>query len=444
VKNSGFVPFVLADIIRKGNRSLKGDTAVEILVGPDRFDQMEQQLERARQYRNAGRDIGFDPDLAIVRKVDAIRNDDDTERVSGTRVRNAVLSGDKETVKSFMDPHLTSNPALFEEVYVKMREELVRPGQVKEALSDIGEDGIVSVINSHKDSLKKNKHVDVGSLKKLGSGQMGIAYDMGGGKVFKVTTSVSEARSNMVLKGKNLPHIVRIYDVFRMDDPSQKKVPVYGIIRENLQSLAGSEKSELDDLVDLLRDGKVFDTTVKGDFDKTMDAVRRLMIQEIRRELSLPQEPPPDPEAVQGNKRELRAAGLIDQKMMELEGRLRHYQVDKMMEELNGLSIQFGDYKGDNIMKRGSDYVVSDVGGGSTGGEPPLLERIVEAIVNEIGVTFNTNAPGGTQAGVRAGSSGWSSPHTMYGQEDIEAARSGTFNDVWSDSLAGVGVRMGK
>ena len=217
-------------------------------------------------------------------------------------------------------------------------------------------------------------------------------------------------------------------------------------MRDELQKLPPAEFNELNALVDLLRDPKVINTTIHGDFAATMQACRQLQQAEIRRDLGLQGEAPTDPNAAASNKRELRAKSLTDQKMQELETRLRHYQVDQMMKELHSVGVQFADYKGDAIRKRGPNYVLSDFGGGGANGpQPPLVEKMVEAIMNEIGITFNTNTPGGTQAGLRAGSSGWSAPMNRYTDDDVRAAREEPDEfELWSDKLKNINLVKGR
>jgi cytidyltransferase-like protein len=440
-KNSGYVPGILADVVGKGKSSLKGDTAVEILVGPDRFEQMKQQVARAQEFKASGKEeTAFDPDLAVVKALPGVKNDDDTDRISGTRLRIALSKDDKEAVKKMLDPHLVSNVTLFEDVYEDLRRELTKSGGVvKEDIGEFGgETAIHAVIAANADKLKP-KGINVPTLHRLGAGQVGVAYDMGNNKVFKVTTSANEAKSCMALKGRNEQHIVKIYDVFRMIDRRNPNKPLYGVIREKLQPLPPQEKAELDDLVDLLRDEQVSGVTPQIlDFNTVVQKMRELMTREIRRDLDLPPEAPENPT----NKREQRAKTLVDNKMNELVERLKHYQIDQMMQELKSLNIMFADYKGDNVMKRGGQYVLSDPGGKTNSAEPPVLEKIMETIISEIGITMTPGTgPGSTQAGLRAGSSGWSSPQDMYNADDVRASREDDEEfELWSNKLKGVDV----
>ena len=456
-KASGFVPGILSDIVKDKKSTVEADTAIEVLVGPDREAEVKQQMDRARQYKESGKgEMLFDPDMAIVRGLPGVKNDDDTDRISGTRVREAIAKGDKDTFKKMMDPHLVSNPDQLESLFGKMKTEMqqyggapVKEGVINEKLDDVGGlEGLKGIMLAHADAVMEKYHIDFRKVVNdyLGAGDMGAVFDLGGGKVLKVTTSTSEGPSAMKLKGKQLKHVTHVFDVFKLSNRRDKNKPITCIVRDELQKLPPAEFNELNALVDLLRDPKVINTTIHGDFAATMQACRQLQQAEIRRDLGLQGETPADPNAAASNKRELRAKSLTDQKMQELETRLRHYQIDQMMKDLRSAGVQFADYKGDAIRKRGPNYVLSDFGGGGANGpQPPLVEKMVEAIMNEIGITFNTNTPGGTQSGLRAGSSGWSAPMNRYTDDDVRAAREEPDEfELWSDKLKNINLVKGR
>lgn len=427
-KNSGFVPGILSDVAGKGS-ALKGDTACEILVGPDRFEQMKQQIDRSKEYKAQGKaaDSNFDPDLAVVKMLPGVKNDDDTDRISGTRLRQALAKDDRNAVKSMLDPHVTSNQATFESIYKDLKDELAKnEGPLREDIADFGgENAIMAVIKNNGEKLRA-KGINADQLHRLGAGQVGVAYDMGNNKVFKATTSPNEAKSCLALKGKTLPHVVKIDDVFRMIDRRNPDKPLYGIIREKLHPLSPAEKTEVDDLVDDLRSSEVTGGAPHiVDYDTVMKKIR----DELSRDL-----------VSAGAKNRERIQRMIDQKIDYIERGLKKYQIDQMMAELKQANIMFADYKGDNIMKRGGEYVLSDPGGRTNGGEPPVLEKIMETIISEIGITMTPGSgPGGTQAGLRAGSSGWSSPQNMFTDEDVAAYQEAPEEfELWSDKLKGV------
>ncbi len=96
---------------------------------------------------------------------------------------------------------------------------------------------------------------------------------------------------------------------------------------------------------------------------------------------------------------------------------LKKFNVDKMITELRQLGIGFSDFHAGNVMKRGSQYVINDIGRSrSKGGEPPVLEKMVVSALEEIGGGF---APmGQSMTGVNAGSSDWSSGDRRMTDDD--------------------------
>lgn len=85
-----------------------------------------------------------------------------------------------------------------------------------------------NVLTQNKNLLLK-KGIDISKLQHLGQGAGGIAYDMGNGKVFKVTQDANEAKVSTSLKGKNVPGIAIVYDVWKF--PASN---MYGIVLEKV------------------------------------------------------------------------------------------------------------------------------------------------------------------------------------------------------------------
>ena len=72
-KGSGYVPGILSDIIKNKRSSVEIDTAITVLVGEDRFEDIKKQMEHARQLKAsdaklAGTELMFEPDMAVVLK----------------------------------------------------------------------------------------------------------------------------------------------------------------------------------------------------------------------------------------------------------------------------------------------------------------------------------------------------------------------------------------
>lgn len=69
----------------------------------------------------------------------------------------------------------------------------------------------------------------------IGSGDNGVAYDIGDNKVLKLTRDKSEAMMNMKLKGKDLKHIANSYNVYSVNSKN-KNNDIYVIILEKLET----------------------------------------------------------------------------------------------------------------------------------------------------------------------------------------------------------------
>jgi uncharacterized protein YqgV (UPF0045/DUF77 family) len=84
------------------------------------------------------------------------------------------------------------------------------------------------------------------------------------------------------------------------------------------------------------------------------------------------------------------------------------FKVPEMMKELHSLGIKFADYHGGNMMKRGAEFVINDLGRSESPSkiEPPKLGEIVNKVVESLLREFAMSNAG---TGMAAGSSAWSS-----------------------------------
>jgi hypothetical protein len=73
--------------------------------------------------------------------------------------------------------------------------------------------------------------------KYLGSGNFGVAYDIGDGKVLKITTDHTEANENIGLLGKPLKYIAKPFNVYKIESESGRvDDDTYAIVLEKLQT----------------------------------------------------------------------------------------------------------------------------------------------------------------------------------------------------------------
>ena len=184
----------------------------------------------------------------------------------------------------------------------------------------------------------------VNTKKILGSpGSFGVAFEVtaqGRRCAFKVTTDWTEAHTSFGIIGKRLSRVVSIYAVFRFKD-----TVVYGILQELLQPLSDDEAERFDDLTNMLRVGRVGVAMLAGN----VAAVKAGVLKALRRD----------------DARE---------DFIELFDR---FDFGGILEELHKNGIDFLDFHSGNLMKRGSTYVVIDLGmsqNSAAAGVPPVLE----------------------------------------------------------------------
>jgi hypothetical protein len=80
-----------------------------------------------------------------------------------------------------------------------------------------------------------------GELSYMGKGDNGYAYDLGDGKVLKITGSETEAAESLRLKGKDNQHLAKIFNVYTMN---QEDVPLYIIIQEKIDTSRQGEMNQ--------------------------------------------------------------------------------------------------------------------------------------------------------------------------------------------------------
>lgn len=412
-KGSGYLPGVLSNIIRDKESALEADVAVQILVGEDRVAEYKKQMDHAlaAKEKPGAPEMYFDPSLATVGALPGVKNDGDDDRISATRIREALAKDDRAAVEKMMDPHLVSNPADFEKLYVQMKKDLgVKPGIkvegiVDEDLSDIGGDiGVDNILKTNAQALLNSRwKINVGTLKRLGSGMEGIAFDMGQGRVLKITADEGEAKTSFGLKSKtDLKYVVKIFDVFRFKNTAGINHPVFGLVTERLSPLSSTEAKEFDYVTEEaeVQMGKqhYLDVLYEGDWDKLVSEMRLAFEKDIAKESGLPAGNP-------------RLARVLQARMDRYIPVYEKYKIPEMMKELRGAGIKFADYHSGNLMKRGAQYVINDIGRSKTtsAAEPPTLGEIVESIIGSIKESPFTGGFGSMQSGVQAGSSAWSS-----------------------------------
>lgn len=459
-KPSGYVPGIISDLVQGDQTSIKSDTAVNIMVGADRYADIKKQIEHAKK---DGSELFFDPDLAMVKMLPDVKSDDQSGRISSTQVRQALADRNEAALKDLMDPLLVSNRATFEDVVGKL--EGAMGGELEEDLKDIGgTKGARNVLDMNAEPLLRIKRINVKSLKELGHGIDGVSYEIGGNKVMKLTTDLSEAKTSLSAVGKDKKHVVHVYDVFRLEagaigaktnepsptiganEPAEPRktnvsqVPagkegstkgpmVFGIVEEKLTPLSAQEQTEFEEGQKIWYDSgaKIYDLFETWDLKRVMKAIH----QEIERQVSSS----PDID---------RFSDDFDDEISKRYNRIRDimekFQFPAIIADLKDLKIQYRDFHSGNILKRGSDYVVTDLGRAHSDGnvEPPLIETVVEGIIAELGPSGAGGSMGGAvgsgpgSVGLRASSSAWSTGQGVV-SDDPDNTEDG---DEWRRKVA--------
>ncbi len=484
-KQSGYIPDLLLSFSRENTSIMNSDTAVTVLVGADRVGDMKRMVVSAQQKSDFDKKT-YNPELTIVKSFATVSSGESSEKLSPTQIREALLKKDKAAVFNLIDPHLSSNRAQFEEIYSKMSKEISSKNEIVENLEAVGGvKAIEVIINNNIDVLRKKKGLNLSNMKKLGSGKEGVAFDIGGQQVLKVTTDKLEAISSNVVKekGKNSPNIVKIFDVFRFAKTPGTSEPIYGIVQEKLVPLDEKDAYQFDILASIFTDDSMIKTAYNGNFDQILAACKEVISSRVYKRRGLTYTPKagvlqskndvkttPDvnastalatkssPNSARTVKRDavdqhaktdlamksnpnsavktrpakpdafhkqsdISLEREIDQDFARTEKLLKHYEIDKIIPQLRKLGIGFADFHSGNMMKRGTQYVINDLGRSRSGGtEPPMLERVVSLVLKELDspTPGNFSGLGGSQTGLRGGSSSWSAPIDCNDEDEEE------------------------
>ncbi len=291
-----------------------------------------------------------------------------------------------------------------------------------------GSEGATKVIELNHRALAK--YVDFESIEYLGEGEHSVVFDIGRGRVLKVTGDIGDASSAQALKGKTLKHISRVYEVFELESDGDLG-EMFAIIGEKVDVLPpdGEESNELNRAFQIVRElpdnERLYGLLAAGQLDQFFDGLRQGLARDAMAELGRGRSEP--------EKQRQRVLQIVERKARELWDVMRKYSVTEMVRELNSVGVRFVDFKGDNLGKRGGDYVLLDVGGRSPMRRPPRLGRTEtgpspEVAQESLGGTGGM--AGGHMAGIhgRSQSSPWSTgkvtepvpPDRLAGDEDDE------------------------
>lgn len=183
----------------------------------------------------------------------------------------------------------------------------------------------------------------VDSMPVLGTGTRGTALDMGGGKVLKVTNDAMEAKAASVMVGKNVGHIVQFYGVVQLADTG-----MFAITQEKLAPLSGSDG----DAFNKALVGTALPLWIRragGSWDKVKEMTQQHIRDQVKKKFATNMNSP-DAQAY--------LRGVNEQWNM----LVKTYGIRDMFQTLTENGIDFHDYQAANMMKRGDQFVLIDLG----------------------------------------------------------------------------------
>lgn len=353
---TGYLPDILEKVALSGESSYKAGKAVEVVVGDDRLQSFKQQLDQALATAEAG------PDLSAIRVISSPNARESGP--SGTDVRKAIASNNRDQVLKSLDPHVSSDPAKFDILYQKLRKELGQFVQISESsfivlnefLTDIAAtksagEKLLKQIVIENISLLSKRGIEMQGAKKLGTGSNGTAWRLSDKRVFKVTTDDAEASSAKRIEGANLDHIYKIYDVFAFPGDYNGH-RVYGIVQEeNLEEPSDEEIEQFKWTVN----------TLKSAYDGAEEDLGNGKLKSIISALLKKEEMPLE----------------YKRYLLEL---IKKFELNQMIADLRKVGIVFMDMHDGNFMKRGDKFVLIDLGtgGDQDSAKPSLIESVIK------------------------------------------------------------------
>jgi len=255
---------------------------------------------------------------------------------------------------------------LYEFIQQVIKEEMTNSAEIEAAVDQ--------VLNAFKDKLAK-KGINIRSLKKLGIGTMGVAFDMGD-KVLKITQDVREAKASSLVAGKNIPNIIQVYDIWKFPG-----VEWYGLVLEKLQPLSPKEEKEVTDAV--LNSG--FSMILYKANDDWNAAMKELAKRAMNNFYSAAFGQYPDAIRSRGGQgtSDPRVQQFVQQNVnntiQNFDKLTKEYKMRSLFKSLKALGIRYYDFHGGNYGRRADGtLVLFDLGRSFSSGANPaeLNERI--------------------------------------------------------------------
>lgn len=372
-KPSNNVPLVLKELVASNSVHLEPSTSTNIFVEKWIEPHVEAQFSKEKKSDT------LNPEIHTINSIKRRKGDSHKEFIQ------ALKNNNLDKIKNLIDDRISSNDEAFKDVVKKLKKDLT----VKENIKDIGgKSGAAEIIKKYSRKLENRLKTDLKNIQPLGTGQMGAAFRLSNNKVLKVTTDASEAKASNRLKGKNLKFVVKIFDVFSF--PGELENKVFGIVTELLTPLSSQEKRELETFTSFVRYGgrmELLRSIAQDPWNVFIENYKEELLEEIKEDgVGVPQNSP---------NYNIRLKKSFNRIWKIHENVLNKFNIKEMVSELQGQNIEFADYHEENLMKKGSQYIINDIGASQTQGavEPEILENtLLEMDINpdEI-IDKNTN-----------------------------------------------------
>ncbi len=333
----------LADAVNSAerNRHYRPGQVLEIFCDPELARQFALQMRSG--------DLKFDPTVITCHPQKTPSDD-----VEG--IQSALVGNDPAALHRMLDPHIFSSAQGIADYKQGMKSESLSIGMVREFLRDIAstkQRGAerLAVIAKRNSELLRQRGIDLAGAEYLGMGNNGVAFQLSSGKVLKLTTDDAEAHVASAMRGKNLKHVFKIYDVWAFPgtfsrDAKSPGHQVYGLVtEEGLEKPTSDECHDFDQMVAYLEQcAEAADVNLEDD----MRAVLQKMM----------------------------ASRMAPEQKRKLLDSVKKFDLIGMMSDMRKIGVQ-ADLHSGNFMKRpDGTFVIIDIG---TGGDqedskPPFLE----------------------------------------------------------------------
>lgn len=246
-----------------------------------------------------------------------------------------------------------------------MRTKRLGASAVRALLESIVNEAAVADEETSRDIIKKFSKgvtamgVNVNKLTPLATGTHGTAFDAGNGRVLKITNDEKEAAIAAALIGKDIKNIVKFFSVVHFKD-----TPYYAVLQEKLQPMPPQDGKRLNDLL-VMTGLPLWIKRSGGSWDKVKELTKQYALSQVKKKFP---EGHNSPEAQDFAKSIIGAWDTL----------IKQFRIKDMFNTLQELGIEFHDYHAGNMMLRGDDIVLIDLGMSKLNGEPGKIETVSE------------------------------------------------------------------